>query len=187
MLPIIFQVHNFLSIWLGDYPQYAVEFCIYTLLSIYFETISAPFWMINYSDKKLRSYQIWSAVIFSLCFFIGWIVLSLGFPPYSAIIVRSFVMLLMIPYRLYMVLKKIPTYPVWLWTKQAFLRSFLVMLTPAIIMLFMTKVHFEYTIVEFIVNCSICVLLTIASIYFVGLTSQERIFVNEKIKAKIKK
>ncbi len=96
-------------------------------------------------------------------------------------------MLLMIPYRLYMVLKKIPTYPVWLWTKQAFLRSFLVMLTPAIIMLFMTKVHFEYTIVEFIVNCSICVLLTIASIYFVGLTSQERIFVNEKIKAKIKK
>lgn len=187
MLPIIFQVHNFLSIWLGDYPQYAVEFCIYTLLSIYFETISAPFWMINYSDKKLRSYQIWSAVIFSLCFFIGWIVLSLGFPPYSAIIVRSFVMLLMIPYRLYMVLKKIPTYPVWLWTKQAFIRSFLVMLTPAIIMLFMTKVHFEYTIVEFIVNCSICVLLTIASIYFVGLTSQERIFVNEKIKAKIKK
>lgn len=186
MLPLIFQVHNFLAIWLGDYPQYAVEFCIYTLLAIYFETIAAPFWMINYSDTKLRSYQIGSAVIFSLCFFVGWIVLSLGFSPYSVIIVRSCVMLLMIPYRLYMVLQKIPTYPVGQWIKQAFMKSLLVMFVPSIIMLFMRKVHFEYQIIEFLVNCSICVLLMSTSIYFIGLTTQERAFINNKIKSKIR-
>lgn len=41
MVPIIFQVDNFLTLWLGEYPEYAVEFCIYTLFGIFIDSCSA--------------------------------------------------------------------------------------------------------------------------------------------------
>lgn len=187
MVPIIFQVDNFLTLWLGDYPEFAVEFCIYTLLAIYLDTIAAPFWMINYSDTKLRSYQIGSAVIFSLCFFIGWFVLRLGLPPYSVVVVRSIVMGLMIPYRLYMVRTKVSEFPIWRWVKEALINSIVTMAGPCIIMHYFGMLHFDSVLLSFIVNCIVCVFLITVAIYTIGLHKNERRFINNKIWAIIKK
>lgn len=187
MVPIIFQVDNFLTLWLGEYPEYAVEFCIYTLLAIYLETIAAPFWMINYSDTKLKSYQIGSAVIFSLCFFIGWIALRLGLPPYSVVVVRSIVMGLMIPYRLYMVRTKVSGFPIWRWVKEAFINSIVTMVGPCIIMHYFDMIHFDNVLLSFIVNCIVCVFLMASAIYTIGLRKKERQFINNKIREIINK
>ena len=187
MVPVIFQVDNFLTLWLGDYPEYAVEFCIYTLLAIYLETIAAPFWMINYSDTKLRSYQIGSAVIFSLCFFIGWFVLRIGLPPFSVVVVRSIVMGLMIPYRLYMVRTKVSEFPIWRWVKEALINSIVTMAGPCIMMHYFGMLHFDSVLLSFIVNCIVCVFLMTVAIYTIGLHKNERQFINNKICAIIKK
>lgn len=181
MIPIIFQVQNFLTLWLGDYPKDAVEFCIFTLTAVFLESVSSPFWMINYSDTRLRSYQIGSALIFSLCFFLGWIVLFWGFPPYSVVIVRTIVMGLTIPYRIYMVRAKVPSFPIRRWIQEVLFTSVIVLLFPCVLMFFFNQIEIENLLLDFFINCFVCVVLMGISIYLLGLTKAERDFVNCKV------
>ena len=59
LVPILYEVENVLTIWLGEgYPSLSPAFCRWTLIGIYFEAISAPLWMIMYAQTNIRNYQI---------------------------------------------------------------------------------------------------------------------------------
>lgn len=183
MIPIIFQIRNFLIIWLGEFPEYSVEFCIFTLTAVYLESVSSPFWMINYSDTQLRSYQIGAALIFSLCFFVGWIVLVLGYPPYSVVIVRTILMGVMISFRIYMVRAKVPSFPIWRWVKEVLITSIIVLVIPCVSLFLFDKVVINNLLLDLLVNCTICVILMGISIYLFGLSQSEKCFVKDKLKS----
>jgi len=187
MVPIFFQVQNFLSMWLGDYPEFAVEFCIYTLIAIHIDGMAAPLWMILYSDSKLKSYQIGSSLVFSLNFLLGWLFLYMGFPPYSVIIVRILVYFIAVAYRLYMVKDKVGSFPIFRWINEVVLSSIYIMTPPCLIMYAIKFIQYNNIWADFIVNCSICAILIVLSIYLIGLTKNERAFVNSKVMKNIKK
>ena len=183
LIPICFQTHNFLTLWLGEYPQYTIEFCIYTLIAIYIDAISAPLWMILASDTNIRKYQIILTSIYSLNFIGAYIVLELGFEPYSVIIVRVIVMMIAVMARLLLVKEKINSFSVIEWVKSILLNSGKVLVIPAICIVVMMRISIPNMIVELILYSGLSFLSVCLSIYLLGITQSEREMINNKVKS----
>lgn len=181
MIPIIFQIRNFLSIWLSDFPEYAVEFCLFTLICIFIEAISAPLWMIAFADKNIRKYQIIMAVIYSFNFIGAWAVLALGFPPYSVIIVRCVVYSIAVFGRLLLVKEKLKSFSIKQWSYDCILRTIMIVTPPIVIMQFLTKIQITNSYIELIYISGTAFLLILLSIYVIGLKADERQMVKDKI------
>ena len=185
MVPIIFQVDNFLTLWLGEYPEYAVEFCIYTLFGIFIDSCSAPLWMIIFSDKQIKSYQVGQACIFIQNFILSWLVLKLGFPPYSVILVRIFVYILATAFRIIKTKERVLLFPIFLWLSKVIGKAVFVMLAPALIMILLSRIQYDAIWLDFLINCSFCIILMSFSIFFIGLEKNERMILLNKIKTKL--
>ncbi|MCF2738813.1 lipopolysaccharide biosynthesis protein, partial [Bacteroides caecigallinarum] len=104
LVPLIFEIGNVLTLWLGDdYPKYTEEFCLLVLFSNYIEALAAPLWMMLYAQSNIKKYQLIVSSIYSLNFFGSWIVLFLGALPYHVITIRIFIFLILLMIRLYYV------------------------------------------------------------------------------------
>lgn len=186
LIPICFQIRNFLTVWLGDYPQYAIEFCILTLLAIFIDSTSAPLWMILSSDKDVKKYQITISSINLFNFIGAWILLICGLPPYSVIIARLGVCFVAITARLLLVKEKVPSYPVKTWFKEVVIGAFKVIAIPVVVMFIVTRYSLGNDTMDLIVFSGTALLLTATSIYLLGLKPSERSFVNNKALAILK-
>ena len=186
LVPIYFQIQNFLTVWLGDYPEYAIEFCILTLFAIFIDSTSAPLWMILSSDKDVKKYQITISSIYAFNFIGAWFLLTLGLPPYSVIIVRIVVYCVAIVARLFLVKGRVPSYPVKTWFVEVVLGSCKVLTIPVILLWLLTRYSLGNNLIDLFVFSSASVLLTGISLYFLGLKPNERMFVNDKILSVLK-
>lgn len=187
LVPVCFQIHNFLSLWLGDYPHYAVEFCIYTLIAIFIDAISAPLWMILASDTNIRKYQIILTSIYSLNFIGAFVVLKLGFAPYSVILARIVVFMLAVTARLLLVKEKIPEFSVFEWMETIVVGSFKVLLVPILAIMIMMRFPINNQLLELVVYGGLSFIIICMSIYFLGLTNGEKAVVTKKAFALVHK
>ena len=181
IVPICFQIKNFLSLWLGIYPEYAVEFCVYTLIAIFIDAISAPLWMILASDKNIKKYQIVLTTIYSLNFIGGLIALLLGCPPYSVIIVRIIVYICTVTARLWLVKEKIVSFSCTKWLSSVLGGNIKVLIIPILCISIMMLFPLTNLILEFIIYGLIAFISVCLSIYLIGLTNKERNFVKAKL------
>lgn len=102
-LPIIVCCNNILELWLKEVPEHAVIFCRLILVNSLFDAISAPLWMNVQATGKIKVYQIFVSLIIILNLPLSMLVLYVGFPAESVIVVRIFLSALLILYRcLYM-------------------------------------------------------------------------------------
>lgn len=188
LIPISFQINNFLSLWLGDYPQYAVEFCVLTLIGIYVDCFAAPLYMILGSDKNIKRYQIIVSLLYS-CNFIGsWIALFMGCPPYSVIGVRIIVFAVTLVARLILTKEKVVLFPIRRWLIDVVLKSIYIMIFPISISLVLSQINYKNVFTELIIISGMSFMATCISIFFLGFTLNERKFAIEKaiaIKSKI--
>lgn len=183
LVPLMFEAGNVLKIWLGDYPEYSVEFCILTLLAIYFEAVSAPLWMTVYAQKDIKSYQIVISTVYSLNFFVGWLILFLGAAPYSVITVRVIVFIALAGIRLYFTKKFFTQFDIKIWIIDVLCKSILIFLISSIVtggIIYSVKCN-DFSHILLTTLISLCV--TFPMIYSVGLTKSERVFFREKISA----
>lgn len=187
LIPISFQIDNILTFWLGDYPQYTAEFCVLTLIGIYFDQVSGPMWMIRGAHEDIKNYQIVIFLIYSLCFFIGWIVLYFKFPPYSVIIVRTIVFIFLLIIRALFVKKLVPQLSILNYIKEVFITTTIVIIIPLLTMLLLTRLEISNLIIELVFKCGTGLLITLLSIYVFGFNNEEKKYVIFLIKGFIKK
>lgn len=127
IVPILLQIQHILTLWLGAYPEYTIEFVCWTLIALFFDSITGPLWMTIGAQTDIKTYQIWTSLFFSMNFFIGWIMLLFGrFPPYSVVIVRVFVFIMLIVVRLYFTKKYFKQFNVIEWVTGVLWKSTLV-------------------------------------------------------------
>lgn len=186
LIPIIFQADRFLSLWLGDYPEYSVQFCVLTVCCIYFEALSGPLWMTIGSDTNIRRYQIIVSSIFSINFIGSWILLYLGFPPYNVIVVRMLVCIILIVARLVLCRQKVPTFSICHWLGDTIFRSVAIIAVPVLINLAMSNIIYTNRIVEFLSVCFISVITTAIGIYVIGFNSGERRLIVNKVRSVVR-
>lgn len=187
LIPIIFQAKTFLSLWLGNYPEYSVQFCILTVFCIYCEALSGPLWMVMGSDTNIKRYQTIISAIFSLNFIGSWILLYIGYPPYNVITVRLFVNILLIIARLLLCKQKIATFSIRKWLYDTFLRSIGIAVVPTLTGFTLYNIVYPNKIIEFIVVCSTIIFITLVGIFLIGFNLGERRLVINKINSILKR
>lgn len=128
VVPLLLETSNVLTLWLGKYPQYSIEFAQWALVAVFFDNLSGPLWMLINSQTRIKEYQIWTSVFYSLTFIGGWIVLLLNvFPPYYVIIVRLCVFLTLIGVRLQFTRKFFTPFNISEWLHRVLVRETLVL------------------------------------------------------------
>lgn len=187
LVPLMFETGNVLTLWLGNYPHYAVEFALCTLLAIFIEAISAPLWMMIYAQTNIKKYQIVISSVYSLNFFGGWLVLLLGAVPYSVIIIRIFVFGALASVRLAYVKKIFEAFDVWKWINEVVVKSLIIILVASIVTGLFAEMLKVTLFIHIVLTTIVSLCLTLPVIYFWGLDISERRFVSEKILAKIKR
>ena len=187
MVPICFEIKDFLIIWLGNYPKYAIEFCILTLLCIYFESICGPLITLITSDKNIKEYQVITSIFYSSNILFCWIVLANGFEPYFVIIVRLFVDVLLIGVRLYLMKGKFYDFPIRQWLFSIIVKNLLIIIFPVFFTWMLTLLIINNIWVRLFIIVSFSFVLMCTSVYLIGLTSREKELVIKKFKGKLVK
>lgn len=183
LIPIAFQIENFLGIWLGNYPEYAVEFCILTLVGVFIDSMSAPLWMILSADKNIRKYQIVISTIYAFNFIGAYIFLKLGLPPYSVMIARIIVYTIAVVTRLVLTKEKLSSFPIRLWFIDVVFRSIIVTILPFVFYLFISNFAIENMFLQLVLKAGSIFMITVLSVYIFGFTAEEKLFVVKKIKS----
>ncbi len=181
LVPLVFETPRVLELWLGDYPEYAVEFCILTLVCVYIESIAAPLWMLVYSQTNIKRYQLIIALIYSLNFWGGWLALYLGAVPYSVIIVRLLVFLILLFVRLFYVKRIWADFDAMAWLNQVVIKSAIIIALSLAIVGGLNYILNVPTLMHIIVITVVSLCSTIPLIYFYGMSINEQQFVSDRV------
>jgi len=180
VVPLLLETSNVLTLWLGKYPQYSIEFAQWALVAVFFDNLSGPLWMLINSQTKIKEYQIWTSVFYSLTFIGGWIVLLLNvFPPYYVIIVRLCVFLTLIGVRLRFTRKFFIPFNISEWLHRVLVRETLVLAGAYIV----GRLLINYLCVSpfaeiLIVSVAVDTIVVVASFYFILSESERSFFIN---------
>ena len=80
--PFLTDCHYVLSLWLGDVPQYAVQFTILMVIDSLVVSFNSSVSNIIFASGKIKMYQITVNCIRLLSILVGYIVLNVGVPAY---------------------------------------------------------------------------------------------------------
>ncbi len=185
LLPVCFEADDLIQLWLGNYPQYSAEFSILAMISIYFEAITAPLWMVLCSDANIKKYQIVVSSIFLLNILFSWIFLAIGFPPYTVFAVRIFVNILLIIARLLFVKARVDSFQINIWIYDVFVKSVIIIIPGIILGFVLRNIDYSFPIVRLLVVGGSTLILTSIAIFSWGMDMNERQFILLSLKNKI--
>lgn len=181
LVPICFEIKDFLRLWLGDYPSYAVEFSVLTLICIYFESICNPLITLITSDKNIRNYQLTVSLIYSTNLIFCWIALSQGFVPYMVIAIRLAIDLVLVASRLLLMKGRWYDFPIKDWLVTVVFKPLLVMAIPVALSFLLQRIPVDSIWIRLIFFSGVSFLICAACVYFILLEKQERSFLLSKV------
>ena len=183
LIPISVVISELLEIWLGEYPQYTEEFCILTLICIYFDAMSNPLTTVITADKNIKMYQVFIACVYLMDFLISWSVLFMGALPYYVIVVRALLSITGLIVRLWMMKQKVDGFMARRWLKSIIGRGMVIVtLCLPLIVLGQLNIFKSSIWLKFIVMGAISMIWVVTLIWLVGLTNNERKFVTSRVR-----
>jgi O-antigen/teichoic acid export membrane protein len=85
-LPFFLEAPLVLSLWLKQLPEYAVIFTRLILINILVNSISYPIVTMAMATGRIKAYMLILGLIQAASFILAWLVLCLGFPPWSVFV-----------------------------------------------------------------------------------------------------
>lgn len=182
MVPICFEASDLLTLWLGDYPKYSVEFCVITLFCIYLESISAPMGAMITSDTNIKFYQLLLSTCYLLNFVICLIILCFMSIPYVVVIVRFIVDIGLVIVRLLSAIKIFECFRWKEWVVMVLFNAIVILIPVLLFVPVMYSFLIENIWLRLILWTSILVAILVASIFFIGLNRRERSLICSKLR-----
>ena len=182
-LPILLNTHMILLLWLKQVPEYAVEFCQWTLLYLMVDAISAPLWMSAQAKGDIRNYQILVAVLILSNLPIAYCLLSMGYPPVS-VYVAKFVINIVTHFARLIYLNRTIKFPILGFIQEAMAPILIVALISLPIPLYVSGLCDGWC--KLIVSTFVSVAVVAAASYFLGLNKLERKALIDFIKKRTK-
>ena len=177
LIPICFEIKDFLRIWLGDYPEFAVEFCILTLICVFFEGISNPLIALITSDKDIKKYQLTVSLVYSTNLLFCWIALSHSFAPYLVIAIRLFIDIMLILSRFLLMKNRWYSFPIREWLRKVIFKPLIIMTIPMAISFFSQKIPIESIWIRLILISGISFISSVTCVFFFLLEKEEQTFI----------
>lgn len=178
-VPVVLNMQYLLMLWLVNVPDYTVVFCQITIIISLIDAVSGPLWMSIQATGKIRNYQIILGTISLLNIPISFYLLKLGIDPVSILIVRLILNMIIFIVRLFL-LKIYINFPVKLYVKNV-VWTLLKISALSIPIPILLKILIEQNVLSFILS-SVSSLVSVAvCVYVVGLTVDERRYIQNLV------
>ena len=179
-LPIIINTHYILRLWLTVIPEHTTFFVQLILLFSMIESISSPLITAMLATGKIRNYQLVVGGLQMMNLPISYIFLRMGYAPEIVFIVSIAISQCCLAIRLVM-LRGMIGLNIRMYLQQVYLNvimvSLIASLTPLLVYYLMsTEIFFN-----FLLNCLVCFISTIITIFFIGCNIKERAFIRSKV------
>ena len=183
--PLIVELEFILHLWLGKVPEGAVEFCFANLLVLAVAFSGGGIVQLIHASGKVKWFKIQISFWFLICIPIGYILFTLRFPPITILYIFVIADIMQRITSLYL-MKRILGFPSMTFVKYAYFRPFFVSIIMSIFVLLYKYCHIDGTFLKLFGIVFIFLINTIV-IYYIGLTSNERIRIQGFITNKLKK
>lgn len=183
-LPIICECEKILNIWLPIVPDYTIVFVQLSLILGMFDTMGASGYTACAATGKLKYYSLILTPIGLLEFPLTWIFFLYGAPVVSTYYLYIFVKLLVLIARMFL-LRNMVGLQIKMFIYKVFfpvISTTLVAIIPSIIVLFLMEMGY----IRLGVSFPVAILSVTISVFYVGMTSDERLGVINKLKNVIK-
>lgn len=179
-VPLMFNIDYVLDLWLEEVPAYSVVFCKLLIWYTYLEAIGLPLVMSIMATGHNRNYQIIISLIIGLNFILTWAFMRIGFRVESIFLVKIAISILCLVARVIFA-KRQANLKITYFLNAA--------IKPIVIVLIITQ-PFYYLLRYYYMNGGIGLwllltlvleLLVVTTIYYFGMTRNERLFINNCI------
>lgn len=178
-LPVLLETNFILSVWLKTVPVHTVTFLRIMICTSLIYTCANPMMIANQATGKIRKYQAVCGTILIMILPISWILLELGFPAYSVFIVH-FIMEGVCQFARMLILRPLIGIGIRDYFYNIYFRILIVVIAavvwPGLVSIFMPE-----GLLRFFVVGIFCVISVSLSVYLLGLSTNERYFINSKI------
>lgn len=178
-LPILFEAEFVLTLWLKHYPEHTVNFVRLILIVTMCDILSNTLINLKASTGNVRNYQIVVGGLMLMNFPLSYFCLKIGFPPESTLVVALLVAVFCLFLRL-LFLREIPGFSMKRYLSKV-CGNVLMVTFISIILPLLLCVQMSDGIVRFFLICVVTTICSSTSIYFVGCSRNERIFIKEKV------
>lgn len=184
-LPIVFETPFILKIWLSIVPDNAIVFTRLILLYSMIVPLSNPLWTSILATGEIKKYQIWDNIIQFSVLPVSYILFKfIGAPAYVVFVTLIVFQIFAFVVRICIVLPKISLNLV-LYIKKVIIPIVCVFLTSIVVPLFFQLYISSECFYRFLCTSAICIMMTIFSIWFIGLNNfEKKVIKNRLIKKK---
>lgn len=182
-LPLILEMDIILKFWLKNPPEFAVIFTRLALIDAVIDSISFPLMTIAQATGKIKFYQGVVGGILLCNLPVSYIVLKLGAPAYSVMIIAICITFFAFIVRLFIV-RKLAGLSIKQFITNTAISCVVVAVISAVIPVIICF-NMDESWLRFLIVGFISVLCTIISVLYIGMTKIERIAIVEKVKSKI--
>ena len=181
-VPLLIEIEFVLTLWLGECPEYAVNFCRILLLYYLVDAIEAPLWMLIGATGEMKVYSLWSGTLAFMCVPIAWALLYFGYSVYWVFLARLIVNFISAVIRPVYVKHLVPSFSLTTYLKDVI--SKVLKVTFVIGGGIYLEIHFINTFHPlFLMGLS--VLYTLIIVWAIGLTKSDRAALLSFVKNKI--
>lgn len=187
--PLLMNLSYVLTLWLGHYPPHANSICTLIIIGALIECLSGPLWVTIFATGNIKTYQIVISLILLMNIPISYIGGRLEMSPESMFLIRNIIYVFAFVARL-IFLRKLICLDISIFLKRVVLPVFKVLFFVTFPVLFIIWKGFVYSsdnIQTLIWQTALLCLYEIIIIYAFGLSKNERIYVLNILKTKIKR
>jgi O-antigen/teichoic acid export membrane protein len=171
-LPVLFNIDELLSLWLGIVPEYTGQFCIFFLLASMMNAVGGPLWMSIFATGRIHEYQFFSSVLYLSDVIIVYVLFLLGYSPVMAVAVKAVINFILIFIRIWFCSVEIKEFSKVLYLKVVLLPIFCSVIISLLASYLLISCVQGYS--SRILYTSVIIIVSIASAYYVGLSNSER-------------
>jgi O-antigen/teichoic acid export membrane protein len=178
-LPVYVNAEFILKLWLKDVPEYTVVFIRLILILSLIDAVSGPLWMSVQATGDIKKYQIIASCFTFANLPVSLLFLMYGFSPEWILIIRICLEIIKLIWLVFYLQKKI-NFPVWALFTDVFVPMAVISIISGGVTIYM---YFLFSgIPRLLITCSVSVICSSLLIYFSGLHSDERYFINKSIR-----
>lgn len=183
-IPIILETNYLLTLWLGAFPTYTITFTRIVLFLTLVECFNYSIGCAIQATGNIRNYQIIISGINLLIFPLSYIFYKIGAPPQSALIVSLSISICLLFIRLYFIKHQLGFSPT-IFLKEVYCKSFLVLVI-CLPIPYCVSTFLDESFLRLLITTAIVFIVNTITIYKIGLSIDERKFIVNNIKNKLR-
>lgn len=178
-LPVLLKIDYILTLWLGVAPQYTADFARWILIYSLINILTNPLWSAIQAIGILRRYVLVGSTVYLMAFPVSYVFLRYGYSPVIVFQVLAGIRLMYL-FSVVKILGYYVSFSMLQYISKVVVPILLVVGVSSIVMLAFNYYSSE-NFVSLLFISSVCLIVTLLTVYIVGITSKEK----NKIKSKI--